>query len=84
MAELFTAESLIDEACRETGLDDFGPWAWRDGLEALMEGALAEADLNVAGLGILKSWSLRRLVNRLCVIDWVKRPRRLKMPIRPT
>lgn len=73
MAELFTAESLVEDACREAGLDDFGEGAWRDGLDALVAGALGEADLNVVGLGILKSWSHRRLVNRLQVVDWVKR-----------
>ena len=78
MVELFTADSLIDEACREAGLDDFGEGAWRDGLEALVHGALAEADLNVVGLGILKSWSQRRLVNRLRVVDWVKRHSELR------
>ena len=73
MGELFTAGDLVEGALRETGLDDFGEGAWRDGLEALIEGSLEEADLNLIGLGILKSWSHRRLTNRLRVVDWIKR-----------
>ncbi|MBW2316267.1 MAG: sulfotransferase, partial [Deltaproteobacteria bacterium] len=73
MGELFTSLDLVDGAVRETGLGDFGAGAWRDGLDALVEMSLAEADLNLVGLGILKSWSHRRLVNRLRVVDWVKR-----------
>ena len=73
MGDPFSAGELIDGAVRETGLDDFGRGAWRDGLEALIESSLAEADLNLVGLGILKSWSHRRLANRLRVIDWIER-----------
>jgi len=73
LGELFTSQDLVDGAVRETGLGDFGEGAWRDGLDALVEMSLAEADLNLVGLGILKSWSHRRLVNRLRVVDWVKR-----------
>jgi hypothetical protein len=66
-------EAVIDRARADTGLDDFGPWAWRDGLEVLFRSAAEDGDLNPIGLGILESWALRRLTNRLRVIDWVKR-----------
>jgi len=73
MGDLFTADELIDGAVHETGLDDFGEGAWRDGLEVLIEASLTEADLNLVGLGILKTWSHRRLTNRLRVTEWRKR-----------
>lgn len=73
MSQGFGAEQLVARACEETGLDDFGPFVWRDGLEALFDAAAREADLNEVGLGVFASWVHRRLVNRLQVIDWVNR-----------
>lgn len=69
----FSAGTVVARACEETRLDDFGPWAWRDGLEALFAAAAAEADLGEVGFGVFASWVHRRLVNRLQVIDWAKR-----------
>ncbi len=71
MADLFTAQELIDAARRETGHEDFGAAAWRDGLEVILESADREAELNPIGREILRGWIHRRLVNRLRVIDWV-------------
>ena len=71
MSGAWSVEQLVARACEETGLADFGPFAWRDGLEALFDAAAAEADLNEVGLGVFASWVHRRLVNRLRVIDWV-------------
>lgn len=73
VSDLFTGEELIEAAARRTGLVDFGETAWRDGLDALLASAAAEARLNPMGRGILRSWIQRRLENRLRVIDWVKR-----------
>ena len=73
MTAAFSADVLVARASEETGLADFGPWAWRDGLEALFDAAAAEADLNEVGLGVFASWVHRRLVNRLQVIDWARR-----------
>lgn len=78
--------ALVDAAQRETGFDDFGEWAWKDGLDALLDSAKREGDLNAIGLGILRSWVHRRLVNRLHVIDWVKhhpevRDERIERPL---
>ncbi|MEE8507798.1 MAG: sulfotransferase [Myxococcota bacterium] len=71
MADLFTAQKLIDAARRETGREDFGADAWRDGLEVILDSAAREAELNPIGREILRGWIHRRLVNRLRVIDWV-------------
>ena len=73
MSPAFSVDALVTRACEESGLADFGPFAWRDGLEALFDSAAAEADLNEVGLGVFASWIHRRLVNRLQVVDFVKR-----------
>jgi hypothetical protein len=69
----WSVERLVARACEETAFSDFGPFAWRDGLEALFDAAAAEADLNEVGLGVFASWVHRRLVNRLQVVEWAKR-----------
>lgn len=73
MAAALTPEAVVERAQRETGLDDLGASGWQGGLEALLDSAAREADLNEVGVGILSGWIHRRLVNRLQVIDWVKR-----------
>ena len=40
----FSADTLIESTCEETGLRDFGTTAWRDGLDALLDAAEREAD----------------------------------------
>ena len=73
MAEALTPEALVERAQRETGLDDLGAAGWEAGLDALLDSATREADLNEVGVGILCAWIHRRLTNRLQVIDWVNR-----------
>jgi hypothetical protein len=73
MRDLYRSDHLIETAERETGLRDFGEGAWRDGLEVLLDSAAHEAQLNEIGQHILRSWIHLRLVNRLRVVDWVKR-----------
>lgn len=73
MSAAWSVDALVARACEEAGLSDFGPFAWRDGLEALFDAAAAEADLSEVGLGVFASWVHRRLVNRLRVIDWAAR-----------
>ncbi len=76
MSRAPTADALVDElvdaAVAATGLDDFGDWAWRDGLDALAGSIVADAALNDAGRFILQSWTHDRLVNRLRVVDWLR------------
>ena len=67
-----TADELVDVAVAETGLDDFGDWAWRDGLDVLMASIVDDAALNDAGRFVLRSWAHDRLVNRLRVVDWLR------------
>jgi hypothetical protein len=67
------AEPFIEEACRVTGLSDFGPEGWREAFEVLLSSINSEAHLSEAGLEMFHGWVLRRLTNRLRVVDWVER-----------
>jgi hypothetical protein len=64
---------MVERAVDETALDDFGSWAWSDGLHVIVESARSEADLNPIGVDVLRGWVHERLTNRLRVIDWVTR-----------
>ncbi len=65
-------EELMAEAMQETGLSDFGPGDFREGLDVLLESLARDADLSPATdptvIGDLK----RRLVNRLEVEAWYR------------
>src|SRR4030095_615843 len=65
-------EELMAEAMKETGLSDFGPGDFREGLDVLLESLARDADLSPATdptvIGDLK----RRLVNRLEVEAWYR------------
>jgi hypothetical protein len=65
-----SAEALLDDAAAATGLDEFGPGDFRDGLEALLDSLEHDGDLHSdtdeAVVGDLR----RRLVNRLEVEAW--------------
>jgi hypothetical protein len=82
-ASVPTADELVDVAVEATGLDDFGDWAWRDGLDALTASLAADAALNDAGRYVLRSWTHDRLVNRLRVVDWLRgHPEVHDLPVR--
>jgi hypothetical protein len=69
---LVTVDEVVSKASAETGLDDLGDPAWREGLEVLLDAVEREADLNDVGRMILRTWIDARLVNRLRVVDWVR------------
>jgi hypothetical protein len=66
-----SGEQLLAEAEEATGLSDFGPGDFREGLEVLLESLAHDADLHpdtdAAVVGTLR----RRLVNRLLVEQWL-------------
>lgn len=66
------SETFVDRAIEETGLDDFGPGAWRDGLDALLD-ALDDADLNDLGAATFDFVVGNALRQRLGVVDWLRR-----------
>src|SRR5688572_15862394 len=67
------AGSLIDTACRNTGLSDFGDGPWREHLDVLLRAIEEEANLHFLGRMYTRSDMLLYLQNRLDVIDWYKR-----------
>ena len=70
--DVVTVDEVVSTATAETGLDDLGDPAWREGLDVLLDSVEREADLNDVGRMILRTWIDDRLVNRLRVVDWVR------------
>ncbi len=78
------AAPLIEQAMRETGLDDFGPDGWQERLELLLR-ALRD-DVALSPLGILSNAGqiTQFLKNRLLFEDLVRRhPESLETPMDP-
>jgi hypothetical protein len=66
-------DTLIDAARAKTGLSNFGPDGWREGLEVLVRALNAEAALSPAGEKTLCDRLTALLANRLEVEDWFAR-----------
>ena len=62
---------LIAAAIEQSGLDDFGPGSFREGLDVYCE-SVPEAQLNDLGQAVVPGNIVGALVNRLKVVDWVK------------
>jgi Sulfotransferase family len=68
-------KSLLDEARRNTGREDFGEESFREGLQRLLHSLEHEARLNAIGRLIAHADVMRHLENRLCVVeDWKRHP----------
>jgi hypothetical protein len=67
------ARDLMAAAVEQTGLDDFGDDAFREGLEILVGALHDEARLNAAGEGFLYPRIVGHLAQRLQVEDWYRR-----------
>jgi hypothetical protein len=86
VGKLFDPDALVWMAQRATGLEDFGPERFRDGLEILLRSASQEARLTATAELALPLQVLRLLSNRLRVQSllaqrpWI-RQRRLPRPI---
>jgi hypothetical protein len=63
-------ESLLDDARASTGLDDFGPGDFRDGMAVLLESYERDTDLSATAAAGVVDDCTRRLVNRLEVEAW--------------
>lgn len=63
-------DDLLEEACKETGLDDFGPDDFREGLEVYWDSVTSEAQLNEVGAVAVRANVVGSLANRLKVVDW--------------
>ncbi len=64
-------EALLAEARAATGLDDFGPDDFREGLAALCESLERDAHLNDLGDAAFPGMLVGSLSNRLKVVDWI-------------
>jgi hypothetical protein len=65
------AEALMAAAAEQTGLDDFGPPSFREGLDVYCA-SMPEAQLNDLGDMVVPANIVGALSNRLKVIDWAK------------
>ncbi len=72
MSDRFRAQDFVEQACRQTGLDDFGCEGWREGLERLVDSINGEARLNRDGRQIFSLQVGARLADRLRIVDWAK------------
>jgi hypothetical protein len=63
-------DELIADACGLTGLDDFGPDGFREGLGVYCDSVNREAQLNDLGDTAILGNIVGSLVNRLRIVDW--------------
>lgn len=68
-----TAAELMDEACAQTGLTDFGQDSFREGLEILLSSLASEARPHEGGTRFLRARIVGYLSQRLQVEDWYRR-----------
>ena len=65
-----TPNELLEEARKETGLEDFGADDFREGLEVYWDSVMSEAQLNEVGAIAVRANVVGSLANRLKIIDW--------------
>jgi Sulfotransferase family len=65
----FEAESFMDQACKKTGLQDFGNSTFLEPLKVLLEACEKEANLSMVGRLAVKGETIRLLTNRLKLIQ---------------
>ena len=66
------ADSFITQATEQTGLSDFGPDSFREGLDVFCDSAFEEAALTELGEAAVGATVVNSLCNRLRVFDWAK------------
>ncbi len=68
-----TAAEVMEDACTQTGLADFGEDSFREGLEILLSSLRDEARLHDRGRAFLRQRIVGYLAQRLQVEDWYRR-----------
>lgn len=68
-----TADELVAEACRQTGLEEFGSESFREGLAIYCDSLGSEAQLNDVGALAVPGAIVSSLNNRLRIVDWARR-----------
>ncbi len=66
-------DSLVDHACRATGLGDFGEESWREPFSVLVKALEAEAELTLMGRLMARNDIILWLSTRLRVTDTLRR-----------
>jgi hypothetical protein len=66
------ADDVMNEACEQTGLDDFGADDFREGLGVLCASIEGEAQLSDLGEVAVRGTIVASLSNRLRVVDWIR------------
>jgi hypothetical protein len=69
----FDEAALLEEACAQTGLDDYGEDAFREPLGKLLASLREEAPLNELGRTIMRARILESLETRLKTQAWITR-----------
>lgn len=73
MARYPSADDLLERAALQSGLSDFGPGDFRQGLDVLLDSLEHDGDLDPQFDGRVIDDFVRRLVNRLEVESWYSR-----------
>jgi hypothetical protein len=72
-------DELLDTACNESGLDDFGDGPWRESFELLIDNLNGESKLHLLGRMITRTELLQSLRARLQLTElWKQQPDILK------
>ncbi len=83
MSRYPSSDLLLAEAMQETGISDFGPGDFREGLDVLLESLERDGDLSPATDADVIGNFRRRLVNRLEVEAWYRdHPEIAELPVR--
>ncbi|MFA5938070.1 MAG: sulfotransferase [Sinimarinibacterium sp.] len=72
-AIVFEPQALLAEAKQKTGLTDFGPASFREGLAVFCRALETDAHLSDFGRTLLHQKVIELLVNRLGIEDWYRR-----------
>ena len=72
MGEIPSVDQLVATARERTGLDDFGPNTYREGLGRLVDALATEAKLSELGSFVLPELLLKHLTQRLQIEDWYR------------
>lgn len=76
------AARLVDDACEQAGLDDFGADGWREGLDRFAAAVEHEAQLSEIGEIAIAAQITTNLTNRLRVTAWLsEHPQALDSPV---
>jgi hypothetical protein len=78
-----SGDALMAEAVQTTGLSDFGPGDFREGLDVLLESVAVDAELSpTSEVAVIDNFR-RRLVNRLEIEAWYgEHPEIAELPVR--